>query len=124
MNESISGSGLSRGIKKYLTDVPYLLAILITAAGAYGYFIVNRCISVDGLSDWRYLDVDFLCQGRFTAKLLTLLVPSVRMVAMGFWRFFAIMLLCFGAMLLCVLLDRFCHETRRGGESGSCSAVF
>ena len=61
---------LKESICKRITNPFYLIAVALTALGAYGFYLTNPSPSIDWLSYDRYYSGMLFGQGRFTATVV------------------------------------------------------
>ena len=61
---------LKESICKRITNPFYLIAVALTALGAYGFYLTNPSPSIDWLSYDRYYSGMLFGQGRFTATIV------------------------------------------------------
>lgn len=94
-------------IKEYLNDRIYMLCLLLTAAGSYGFLISHYSVSIDDLgADYYYNQGGLIAQGRLTA---TILMKLLKLTENCVWiqDFLGITALCLSVILFSIIFDCF-----------------
>ena len=98
--------GLKDGIMSYISNKAYMIFLLLTAVGSYGFLLTHYSISMDDLSKDRYYGGELVAQGRLTDTLLSKVFPFLKSINC-LADFFGITALCVSAILFCVIFDKF-----------------
>lgn len=101
-----SSLGLKDGVLNYISNKVYMLFLLLTAIGSYGFLLTHYSISIDDLSKDRYYGGELVAQGRLTDTLLSYVLPFLKNIDC-LADLFGITALCFSAILFCVIFDKF-----------------
>ena len=106
---------LKNDFLKYLNDKIYMLCLLITAIGSYGFLITHNSVSVDDLEYDRYYFGELIAQGRLSSTAFCRLFDLTDnfIWIQDFW---GMILLCLGTILLCIALNRVTLRNSRSAD--------
>lgn len=70
LSDDSNANGLWKTVCKYIMTPSYITPLLITLFLSYGFFLTHFAISIDDLSNDRYLFGELFAQGRFASTIL------------------------------------------------------
>ncbi|MBP9988747.1 MAG: glucosyltransferase domain-containing protein, partial [Ruminococcus sp.] len=108
-NESFSGSviiDLKDNILKYLNDRIYMLFVILTAVGSYGFLISHHTVGIDDLEYDFYYRGGLFAQGRITSTVVHWFFGLVKN-QIWFLELIGILCFCLFTIMLCVIIDKF-----------------
>ncbi|MBP9988033.1 MAG: glucosyltransferase domain-containing protein, partial [Ruminococcus sp.] len=91
---------------KYLNDKFYMLFLLITALGSYGFLITHYSVSIDDLEYDRYYYGELIAQGRLSSTIIHRLFNLTDNI-IYIQDFLGLVFMCIGIILLCTFLDKY-----------------
>ena len=103
---------LKKGLFSYINDRLYMIALIITAIGSYGFLVTHYSVSIDDLDYDRYYYGELIAQGRLSA---TIFHRFFGITDNYIWidDFLGILFMCIGVMLLCIIFDQFVSTPNR-----------
>lgn len=103
---------IKNGLSSYVNDKFYLLTLIITAIGSYGFLVTHYSISLDDLEYDRYYYGELIAQGRLSA---TIFHRFFGLTDNFIWieDFLGVLFICIGVILLCVVFDQFINTKNR-----------
>ncbi len=96
---------LGQAILKYLSNLPYMLSLIITALLSYGYFIVKETITIDSLSNDRYNSGILFAQGRLISPLISKIFME-QTNNYSFTNIFGLLLIMLSVIIICCVFEK------------------
>lgn len=90
----------------YINDKIYMISLILTAIGSYGFLITHFSVSVDDLESVRYYSGELIAQGRLSASIFHKFFYLTDNF-IWFQDFLGIVFLCISVILFCICFDRF-----------------
>lgn len=99
------GAKLISLIYEYITNLKYIIFLLLSLVSSYTFFLTNYSVSVDDFSGDRYYFGQLFAQGRMTS---TLIRHIFGLINNNYWfiDFIGIVFLGLSAIVFCIVFDR------------------
>ena len=99
------GAKLISLIYEYISNLKYIIFLLLSLVSSYTYFLTNYSVSVDDFSGDRYYFGQLFAQGRMTS---TLIRHIFGLINNNYWfiDFIGIVFLGLSAIVFCIVFDR------------------